>query len=122
MVCPTALPEAYEAETGEWTTVDRLNPELQGFGMWMLVWVNTGSIVGIALDTDGHMPLAARPTADGMDISGTEEGDVVRIFSADGRLLAATIATGRTSHICLPQPLGGYLVVSTPKGAVKVLR
>ena len=122
MVCPTALPEAYEAETGEWTTVDRLNPELQGFGMWMLVWVNTGSIVGIALDTDGHMPLAARPTADGMDVSGTEEGDVVRIFSADGRLLAATIATGRTSHICLPQPLGGYLVVSTPKGAVKVLR
>ena len=88
----------------------------------MVVWVNTGSIVGIALDTDGNMPLAAHPTADGIHVSGTEKGDSVRIFSADGRLLTTAVATGKTSHISLPQSLGGYLLVATPQGAVKVLR
>lgn len=122
LACPTALPATSSAKAGQWTALENIDPTFTGYGLWLLAWVNTGKTVGIALDTAGNTVLAARSTADGIDVSGTESGKRVNVYNAAGQLVATTIAQGGSTHLKLGSSAHGTLLVSTTSGTVKVTR
>lgn len=122
LVNPTELPEDCTATAGEWTTVDQLNPELQGYGLWTLVWLNTGSTVGIALDMEGNTVFAVQPTPNGFNVNGTKAGENVRVYSADGRLVASAKAEDGSTHVALGSGKHGTFFVNAKAGTAKVLR
>lgn len=121
---PYAVPGTSDADTDEWCTVDRILPSLKGFGLWMTVWVTSkmGYDTGIDVSTSGDRLLDVRSINGGFIISGTEPGEKISVYRADGSIVASSVADGKNTFVPSNSAASGIYIIKTDAGVKKIIR
>ncbi len=121
-VKPKALPETSRATVGEWAPVEHIDPALKGYGIWATIWGHTASYTGVAFNTLGDIVFDVLVNGDQLIVSGTEEGDAIRVYDLGGALVAAATGTEVSSTVDIASLQPGVYVVKTSCGVKKFVK
>lgn len=121
-VKPVAVPANSKVQAdGNWYPVDMLDKKMKGMGSYFVLWMNNLS-GETAINAFGEVVFAVRLDGGNLIVSGTQEGETVRVFDANGMLVAT--ATGRENSTIVPvQNLNaGVYFVNTVAGTSKFVK
>lgn len=121
-VKPKALPETSSATIGEWTPIDHVDPALKGYGIWATIWGHTASYSGVAFNTLGDIVFDVLVSGDKLIVSGTTEGEAIRVYNLSGVLVAAATGTEVSSTVDIASLQPGIYIVKTSAGVKKFVK
>ena len=117
---PFDTPAASTAVPGQWTTIDQLDGRMSGLGAYWMLWANVNDTHNglSAITPDGQVSFAATFVGDNLNVSGTSEGQMIRLYNHTGAcLLSAPASEGVTVLSAASLPAGLYIVASGTEAA-----
>ena len=121
-VKPHAVPynSAVTAD-GNWYPVDQLDNTKKGLGAYFILWANNKS-GEVAINALGETIFAARVDGGNLIVSGTQADEIVRVFDANGKLVASAVGRENSTVISIENLKGGIYIVNTLAGTSKFVK
>ena len=121
-VKPYAVPynSAVTAD-GNWYPVDQLDNTKKGLGAYFILWANNKS-GEVAINALGETIFAARVDGGNLIVSGTQADEIVRVFDANGKLVASAVGRENSTVISIENLKGGIYIVNTLAGTSKFVK
>lgn len=123
---PYALPEGATCTVdGGYWPVDKIDSQYKGLAMALITWMNVknnGSATSIAVAPSGKIVFATRLIDGTLTVSGTQQGETVSVFNANGQTVAQTVAAGQSASLSLASAPAGVYIVKTAAGTQKLVK
>jgi hypothetical protein len=106
---------------GNWYPIEAISETNKGFGTSIVLWgdLDTSSV---AITSEGKVAHAARYINGNFEISGTEAGETVALYTISGQRIAVAKANGASATISAGELPAGVYIVTTARGAIKVIK
>lgn len=124
-VKPTAVPDgASFTPDGGYCLVDQLDAAQQGIGLNITAWINVGrpEDASIAITPDGHTVFDAAVFGNNIRVSGTQQGETIRVVNAAGQVVLTRSAEAQATSIDAAALPHGVYVVHTAHSSRRVLK
>lgn len=118
---PTAGPDGFTPDGG-WYSVDKIDSKLAGYGLYLALWVTMGDTTPVvAINNNGSVIFAARCIDSKLQVSGTEEGETVSVYTLDGVCVATAKASNLATTVPLQTVAHGVYIVKAGHKSCKVM-
>lgn len=123
-VKPFDKPANSAATLNEWAPVDVLDVKQKGLGAYWLLWCSAydQAASAEAIGPDGSVTFAATFMGDNLCVSGTSEGETVRVFNINGALVASAPAQDGATAVAVPALPAGIYIVSCGDNTAKAAK
>jgi len=125
---PVAVPETSVAKVDEWCTIDRIDPTMKGFGLMSNIWAKYYPEVddpddphgSIAIASDGSIVFDVRVEDCNIIVSGTKDGEKVRLYNVNGILVSESTGREGSTIIDASSVSSGFYIIKTDTGSKKI--